>query len=290
MAPPKPYPSRKPSPRSPERDGGRPGPRPPRGPERGAGHRAAPSDGDELVYGLRAGLAVLASRPEDVRAVTCAEAVRAEVTSAIEANREGLGWLLAQRALAVRPDHEVERLVGTRQHEGLVVKARPRRWLTASELGDILARNKGCAIALDRVRNPYNIGAVLRSAAFFGVEAALLGAPAPHPALAPDAVRVAEGGVEHLLVSRTTDLAETLGRLRQRGIQIVGADGAGATSAVGFAFRRPTLLVMGNEREGMTERVRSQCDAIVKIPGTGAVESLNVAVAAGVLVAEMMRP
>lgn len=285
MAPPKPHAPRKPSPRTNER----PGARPPRGSGRETGHRAAPADGDELVYGLRAGLAVLAARPEDVRAVTCVEAVRAEVVHAIEANTEGLGWIVAERALAVRPEHELERLVGTRQHEGFVVKARPRRWLTAGELGDILARNKGTAIALDRVRNPYNIGAVLRSAAFFGVEAALLGAPAPHPALAPDAVRVAEGGVEHLLVSRTTDLAETLARLRQRGILVVGADGSSATSAVGFAFRRPTLLVVGNEREGMTDRVRAQCDAVVKIPGSGAVESLNVAVAAGVLVAEMMR-
>jgi TrmH RNA methyltransferase len=276
MAPSKPYDRNRPPNR---------GAPPPRGPA----PTATSASGDELVYGLRAGIAVLTARPEDVRAVTCIEAARAEVLGAIEANAEGLGHLVRDRTFAVRPEHELERLVSTRQHEGLVVRARARRWLAPAELGDILARNKGTAIALDRVRNPYNIGAVLRSAAFFGVDAALLGAPAPHPALAPDAVRVAEGGVEHLLVSRTTDLVDTLTRLRLRGVQIVGADGAAEASAFGFAFRRPTLLVMGNEREGLAARVRAQCDAIVKIPGTGAVESLNVAVATGVLIAEMHR-
>ncbi len=247
------------------------------------GPRPAPvREGEELVYGLRAGLAVVTARPEDVRDVTCAENVREEVEGV-------LADVGARIPLTVRDPAQLERLVGTRQHEGLVVRARARRWLSPAELGDILARNKGTAIALDRVRNPYNIGAILRSAAFFGVDAALLGAPAPHPALAADAVRVAEGGVEHLLVSRTTDLAETLARLRTRGIQIVGADGAAEASAIGFPFRHPTLLVVGNEREGLADRVRAQCDALVAIRGTGNVESLNVAVAASVLVAEVVR-
>jgi tRNA G18 (ribose-2'-O)-methylase SpoU len=148
----------------------------------------------------------------------------------------------------------------------------------------------GVAVALDRVRNPYNVGAILRSAAFFGVDAALLGAPAPHPTLAPDAIRVAEGGAEHLLLTRTTDLADTLGRLRSRGVRVIGADGAAPAGAQGFAFERPVLLVLGHEREGLGPRVRAQCDALVAVRGSGKVESLNVAVAAGVLIAEMVRP
>jgi TrmH RNA methyltransferase len=156
-------------------------------------------------------------------------------------------------------------------------------------LAEQLVLRKGTAIALDRVRNPYNIGAILRTAAFFGVDAALLGAPAPHPALPPDAVRVAEGGAEHLLLSRTTDLADTLARLRQRGVQVVGTDVVDAKDALAFPFARPAVLVMGHEREGMSERVAAQCDARVTIRGSGAVESLNVAVATGVLVAQLTR-
>jgi TrmH RNA methyltransferase len=144
------------------------------------------------------------------------------------------------------------------------------------------------------VRNPYNVGAILRSAAFFGASGALFGAQAqPTPDagshLAPTAVRVAEGGVEHLLLTRTTDLASTLAGLRKAGVTVVGADGHATASAIGFSYRRPAVLVLGHEREGLGERVRAQCDAVVAIRGSGHVESLNVAVAAGVLIAEMTR-
>jgi RNA methyltransferase, TrmH family len=83
----------------------------------------------------------------------------------------------------------------------------------------MLVKRSGTAIALDRVRNPYNIGAIVRSAAFFGVDAALLGTPAPHPGLPPTAVRVAEGGAEHLALARTTDSptpSPAFGRRRSR--------------------------------------------------------------------------
>jgi TrmH RNA methyltransferase len=235
------------------------------------------------VYGLRAGLAVLARRRDDIVRVTYGRDAHRDVA-------ELARWAASRRIPCQElPGAELERLAQSTHHEELVVVARPRRWTPPAELADLLARTKGAAIALDRVRNPYNIGAILRSAAFFGVDAALLEAPAPHPALAADAVRVAEGGAEHLALTRTTDLADTLARLRARGVRVVGADGAAPASAIGFAFARPSVLVLGHEREGMSDRVRAQCDAIVAIPGTGAVESLNVAVAAGVLIAELMR-
>ena len=165
--------------------------------------------------------------------------------------------------------------------------ARPRRWLSASELGDLLARKRGAALALDRVRNPYNIGAMVRTAAFFGLDAALLGAPAPHPGLPPAAVRVAQGGTERLELSRTTDLADTLARLRARGVRVFGADARGRIGVTEARFARPSVLVVGNEREGLGERVRAQCDELVAVRGTGTVESLNVAVAAGIILAAM---
>lgn len=262
----------------PARDGSRPAPRSePRGPT-----KVAPA-ATEIVYGLRAGLAVLARRPDDIARVACARDAHPDVAE--------IARFASARRLPFEelPDADLARLAQSTHHEGLVVTARPRRWTPPADLADLLLHKQGVAVALDRVRNPYNIGAVLRSAAFFGVDAAILGAPAPHPALAPDAVRVAEGGAEHLVLTRTTDLADTLARLRTRGVRVVGADGASATRAQGYTFPRPTVLVLGHEREGMSDRVRAQCDAIISIPGSGAVESLNVAVAAGVLIAEMTR-
>lgn len=235
---------------------------------------------EEVVYGLRAGLATITKRRDDVLAIACSRQTRPEVADAARGLRV---------QLLDKPDAELAKLADSKNHEGLCVLTRPRRFIAPAELAETLNMKRGAAIALDRVRNPYNIGAILRTAAFFGVDAAILGSPAPHPALPPDAVRVAEGGVEHLLLSRTTDLADTLARLRKSGVRVVGADVAATASAIGYRFARPVVLVVGHEREGMGERVRAQCDDLVKIVGTGAVESLNVGVATGVLIAELVR-
>ncbi len=280
--------------RAPPRKPRFPEPRPARGPF--AERRPAPSaaaetrhaparsdDASELVQGLRAGLAVFSRRPGDVLRVVHTRAVRHELTDfARFAARERLSF----EEVA---DAELDRFAESQHHEGLCVVTRPRRWANARDVADALGRSKGVAVALDRVRNPYNVGAVLRSAAFFGAQGALFGAQAQHPDLAPTAVRVAEGGVEHLLLARTTDLASTLAKLRESGARVVGADGRATAPAAGFAFGRPLVLVLGHEREGLGERVRAQCDALVAIRGSGQLESLNVAVAAGVLLGEVFR-
>lgn len=239
-----------------------------------------------MIFGLRAGIAVVERRPDAVLAFAFDPA-------AVKAGPGAHALAMARaRGIACHEASplELERLAHSSHHEGVCVTAEPRRWASPNELADLLVRTRGAAIALDRVRNPYNVGAILRSAAFFGLEAALLGAPAPHPALAPDAVRVAEGGAEHLMLSRTTDLATTLARLRARGVHVVGGESDGTTASVfDYAFPRPLVLVVGNEREGVGPTVRAQCDELITIPGTGAVGSLNVSIAASVLVAELAR-
>ncbi len=238
----------------------------------------------EGIQGLRAGLAVFARRPEDLVRVVYARSVHHDVQPLAR-------WAASHRVPCVQAnDREIDRLAGSSHHEGLFVECRPRRWASMQELSDQLTRSRGVGVALDRVRNPYNVGAILRTAAFFALDGILLGTPAPHPGLAATAVRVAEGGAEELRLSRTTDLAESLARLRSRGVRAIGADANAQTSAVSFAFPRPTVLVVGNEREGLGERVRKQCDSLVSIRGHGRIESLNVAVAASLLIAEAMRP
>lgn len=233
---------------------------------------------------MRAGLALIARRPNDIFRVAHTSSVRHEL--------HGLSKQVVNASrfpIDMTSDAELTRLAGSNHHEGLCVWARPRHWASTQEVLGLLERTRGVAIALDRVRNPYNVGAILRSAAFFGIPAAILGAIAPHPALASDAVRVAEGGAEHLALSRSTDLADTLARFRKRGVHIVGADGASPMSAIGYSFPRPLVIVLGHEREGISERLRAQCHALIAIRGSGAIESLNVAVAAGLLIGEVMR-
>jgi TrmH RNA methyltransferase len=248
--------------------------------------RPAPPPGresHEVTQGLRAGLAVVERRPGDVVRIAFARAVRHDVEPAIRA--------AASRRIPCGEleDRELDRLAESNLHEGLCVVARPRPWDSAQDLGANLVRSRGRALALDRVRNPYNVGAIVRSAAFFGLDGVILGAPAPHAGLAATAVRVAEGGAENVRMARTTDLADTLSRLRARGVQVVGADGHATTDALDYRYTGPTVLVLGNEREGLADRVRAQCDALVAIVGSNRIESLNVAVAAGVLIAGLAR-
>jgi len=244
--------------------------------------RTVPNGAAELVYGLRAGLAVLAVRPRDVLRVDHGALDRDAESALNRARAAGVQVAPAQGA-------ELERLAGSKNHEGLCVTTKPRAHASLAALADTLVATKGLAVALDRVRNPYNVGAIVRSAAFFGARAIVLGSPAPHPGLAPDAVRVAEGGAEHLLVARTTDLSQTLAGLRARGVGVVGAEMTAKADAASFRFPRPCVLVVGNEREGLHERVRATCDASISIRGTGAIESLNVAAAAAVLIAYASR-
>jgi len=238
----------------------------------------AKSAGVEIVYGLRAAIAVLETRRGDVEGAAYSRDAKRE----LEAH---LGKISAREE---KPD-ALARLAKTQNHEGVVLFTKPRRYLAQGDLAELLVRAKGTAVALDRVRNAYNIGAIVRTAAFFGVDAMIMGAPAPHPGLAPDAVRVAEGGAEHVAIARTTDLVDTLSRLKKRGVAIIGADGKSDTDAATFRFTKPCVLVVGHEREGLGERVRGICDSIIAIRGSGTVESLNVAVATSVLVSLMIR-
>ena len=256
---------------------------------------AAATAPTELVQGLRAGLAVFSRRSDDVLRVLYARTVRREVADLVR-------WAASREVpCAEAQPAELDRLAQSMSeegghHEGLALVTRPRRWAAPKDLAEALVRERAAAVAIDRVRNPYNIGAVLRSAAFFGLQGALFGSQtAPQgaaqggPGLASAAVRVAEGGVEHLTLARTTDLADTLGRMRQLGVRVVGADGHATTPAASFRFTLPAVLVLGHEREGLGDRVRAQCDSVIAIAGTGRVESLNVAVAAGVLMAMMAK-
>lgn len=215
---------------------------------------------------------MLAKRPDEV--------VRVAFSRASARLVEPLTRPLKARGISCRilADGELDRIAGVTQHEGLLVDAKPRRWSAPADVPP------GAAVALDRVRNPYNAGAIVRSAAFFGATALIVGAPADHPGLDPQAVRVAEGGAEHLVLARTTHLADALAAHRKRGITVIGADSHAKTDVADLAVERPVVLVFGNEREGLHDRIRAQCDHFVAIRGSGRVESLNVAVAAGILI------
>jgi TrmH RNA methyltransferase len=139
-------------------------------------------------------------------------------------------------------------------------------------------------LALDQVDNPHNIGALLRSAAYFGA-AGLLVAHAEARTLGTAAIRIAEGGAEYVPVCFVRELCTALDQLVSAGATLVGADVHDGEPLPKAKLAKKTVLVVGNERSGLSTAVQKRCTQRVRIEGRGHIESLNVSVAAGILLA-----
>jgi TrmH RNA methyltransferase len=236
------------------------------------------SETESTVYGVNAALAVAALRPDAILRVFHVPAVRLRVAPLLKAAAAH------RRPYREVPDSELERIAKTVHHEGVVVVCRPLPLLDEARLfGTPLTAP--LYVALDEVGNPHNLGAILRSAAFFGAGAMLFPREGRSAHVSAAATRIAQGGAERVPCYAVTDLATTLRRLSQGGVQVVGADTRGGVALARFVWRRPTCVVLGNEGEGLSKTVRAACSGLVSIPGDGGVESLNVSVAAGILLA-----
>lgn len=182
---------------------------------------------------------------------------------------------------------ELEKVAGTVHHGGIVavIAERPLRKVTPETLRE-WARERAPVLLLDRVSNANNVGAIVRTAAFFGVRAIVV---ADHPAQAlpgEAAYRVAEGGMEFVEFYRVAALPEFCADLK-RHFTLIGTSLAGNQLAPAQVKQRglprPPALILGNEEKGIAPGVAALCDRLVKIPGADTVESLNVSAAAAVL-------
>jgi RNA methyltransferase, TrmH family len=175
------------------------------------------------------------------------------------------------------------RISGTALHGGVVAVARPQPLAALDrDAPPAWARDGKPILVLDGVGNPHNLGAIVRTAAFFGIERVVL-ADRPGQALPSDAsYRVAAGGFEHLCLHRAR-LPAALDALR-RSYRIIGTAPGGRDGPRDPRGERPAALVFGNEETGLDAATLAACDAVVTIPGSGGVESLNVAVAAAILI------
>jgi len=230
------------------------------------------------LYGLNAVRAAFARRPHALRKLYLSEA-------RIPALQPLLKWCVANRiGYRVVGEDDLRKLAASSHHEGVVadlLREEPQPladWLTALPTGP------QCAIWLDGVGNPHNLGAILRSAAHFGVAAILLPSDSTL-ALSGAAARVAEGGAEAVPLVRLEDADTSLARLRSAGFALAATvvDGGADLFATGLPQR--LVYVLGAEGEGMDRGLAADCDLRLSIPGTGAVESLNVAAATAVLLA-----
>jgi len=237
----------------------------------------------ERIYGLAAARAAFATRPEAVISIAYTEELRHPLADMLRN--------AARRRIAYRevPADELTHMAQSVHHEGVCLLARPRAAPTSSTLLQGLGA-RGLVLALDGVQNPHNIGAILRSAAYFGARGLVYTDGAAHkqqkPALAAAARRVAEGGAEYVPVLRVAALPSLLRDAARADVRIVGTDAHAHTSAAKFRWPARTLLVLGHEQRGLTREVRAACQELVRIPGSDRLDSLNVSVAAGILLAQ----
>lgn len=199
-------------------------------------------------------------------------------------------WM-AQERLVYRcvEAEELELISGTVHHGGIVVVIKPpeyrsppleevRGWAQANEP----------LLLLDRISNVHNLGAIIRTAAFFGITKLVLQNHAQSALPTEATFRVSEGGMDFVEIFRVTSLAGFIQAIRPF-YAVIGAATSGGVPQLHFGDRRPKALVMGNEEQGLSPEIADACSALVTIPGSGQVESLNVSAAASILMWEMVR-
>ncbi len=235
---------------------------------------------DDRICGLNAVSALFARRPDDVVRLFYAEALKAAVGPFCA--------LMARRRLPYRlvPPDELERIAATTHHGGIVALATPR---PIPALDPANPPRHRLLLALDGIGNPHNLGAIARSAAFFGIPGLLLHDTADQAFPSDAAYRVAEGGLDQLDLFRALDLPATLRALEPHYRTVAATLAGDAIPVTSLPRDRPVLLVLGNEEFGLLPEVEAACRRRVRIAGGGAIQSLNVAQAAAILLHELSR-
>ena len=175
-------------------------------------------------------------------------------------------------------------------HQGIAALVAPRGYSDFDELLETPSRNNEMPLflLLDGVEDPRNFGAVLRVADAGGVHGVVIQAYRS-ASLSPEAVKASAGASEHIPIAMVPNIKNAIRDMKESGITIVGAEADADLALWEADLTGPLSLVMGSEGEGMRKTVREQCDLLVRLPMRGKVNSLNVSVATGIIIFEIMR-
>jgi 23S rRNA (guanosine2251-2'-O)-methyltransferase len=177
----------------------------------------------------------------------------------------------------------LDRLAGTPAHQGVVAMGAAQRYADLDQ-----AAQGQLVVVLDGVEDPHNLGAIIRTAHAAGAGSVII--PERRAASVTDVVaKAAAGALEHLPVARVTNLNRALEELKERGFWIYGLDERGDQDYDAVDYGDPAAFVLGGEGKGLHEQVRKHCDVLVRIPVAGKIASLNVSVAAGIVLFEWKR-
>ena len=241
----------------------------------------------EIICGYHAVRHVLTRRSHDVLEVYVAAGRERSARTA------GLLEACERNSIAVHPISrtKLDRLTGTGNHQGMAARCREaglQQRMTMDDLCAELQEQASIILVLDRVMDPHNLGACIRTADAAGAAAVVLPKDRSAP-LNATVGKVASGAMESMNIVTVTNIARSLRQLSAAGCQVVGTTGAAAKTIYEVDLRLPTVLVMGSEETGMRRNTREQCDELVRVPMHGSVESLNLSVAAGICLYEITR-
>jgi 23S rRNA (guanosine2251-2'-O)-methyltransferase len=242
----------------------------------------------DQIYGLVPVLEALRAGNKRLEQITIAEGAR----------HERLRELLDLAKQARVPVHRAPRLALDRAlpgatHQGIIARTAAATYRNAEELLDGLSSQVGTAnpplvLGLDAIEDPRNLGAILRTAECAGVGGVFI--PERRAVgLTATVAKAAAGALEHVAVARVTNLVQLIEQLKQRNIWVIGAASDATSDYTQWDWTVPSALFLGGEGAGLHRLVRERCDALVSIPLRGRIESLNVSVAAGVILFEALR-
>jgi len=235
-----------------------------------------------LICGINPVIEALGAGSRHFERLLVAKGVRNRRVSEAMRRASGLGVPLRFEARET-----LDRMAGGVPHQGLIAVVSAKE---TQSLESILAtaRTPGLCLVLDGVEDPRNLGAILRTAEAAGVDGVLL--PERHSAgLTETVAKASAGGLEHVRLARVGNLVQTLAALKSRGFWVVGFDAGGSQRWDRVDYRGPVALVLGGEGRGIRRLVREHCDHLASLPLFGHVNSLNVSVAAGIALYEVIR-
>jgi 23S rRNA (guanosine2251-2'-O)-methyltransferase len=256
--------------------------------ERGQTRPAAAQDSGAHLYGVLPVLEALRAGSRRIERVTIAE-------GAHESRLHELLELARAAGVIVRraPRAELQRIAAGANHQGIIANVAAAAYADADELVEKLAARVGTdspplAVVLDGVEDPRNLGAIIRTAECAGVDALFV--PERRAAgLTETVAKAAAGALEYLPVARAQNVARLVEDFKERNIWTVGTDADANISYADWDWTQPCAVLLGGEGAGLRRLVRERCDALVRIPMRGRITSLNVSVAAGIVLYEAVR-
>ena len=245
-------------------------------------------ESSNLIYGVNAVVEALRAGTRQIESVTILESARPDrLKSLIE--------LARQKGVPVHrvPRLDLDRTLGEVRHQGVVARIAAARYADAEDLLDALESKIGSsdpplALGLDAIEDPRNMGSILRTSECAGVHGVFI-AERRAVGLTGTVAKVAAGALEYVPVARVTNLVRLIEQMKARNIWVVGAAGEARQSYTDWDWTLPAAIFLGSEGHGLHRLVREHCDTLVRIPVCGKLDSLNVSVAAGVLLYEARR-